>query len=83
MLPWKKNKKCDPLFRMLIEKSIQVQRYLYICYIGYVKAFDCDKHDKLIDFLERVKIDGKNIGLIRNLYYDQKVAIRIQGEFSE
>lgn len=50
--------------RMLIEKSIEKQN---ICYIDYVKTFDCVKHGKLITLLERLDID---LMLIRNLYYD-------------
>ena len=66
--------------RILLEKSIEKQKDLYICYIDYVKAFDCVKHDKLMELLENVEIDGKDLRLIRNLYYNQKAAIRIQGE---
>ena len=65
---------------MIIEKSIEKQKDLYICYIDYVKAFDCVKHDKLMELLQNVEIGGKDLRLIRNLYYDQKAAIRIQGE---
>ena len=48
-----------------------------------IKAFDYVKHDKLKEFLERLDIDGKDIRLIRNLYYGQKAAIRINGEIGE
>ena len=41
------------------------------------------KHDKLLELIERLGIDGKDLRLIRNLYYDQKAAIRIMGELGE
>ena len=69
--------------RAIIDKCIEKQKELYICFIGYVKAFDCVKHDKLLELMERLGIDGKDLRLIRNLYYDQKAAIRIMGELGE
>ena len=41
------------------------------------------KHDKLLELIERLDIDGKDLRLIRNLYYDQKTAIRIMGELGD
>ena len=41
------------------------------------------KHDKLLEFLERLDIDGEDITLIRDLYYGQKASIRINGEIGE
>ena len=69
--------------KTLIEKSIGKQRDLFICYIDYVKAFDCVKHDKLMELIGRLEIDGKDLRLIQNLYYNQKAAIRINGELSD
>ena len=36
-----------------------------------------------MELIERLKIHGKDLRLIRNLYYDQKAAIRIQEELGE
>ena len=69
--------------RATIDKCIEKQKELYICFIDYVKAFDCVKHDKLLDFIESLDIDGKDLTLIRSLYYDQKAAIRIMGDLGE
>ncbi|XP_069977588.1 uncharacterized protein [Penaeus vannamei] len=43
------------LLRMMMERSIQVQKNLYVCFIGYVKAFD--RHEKLMEVLEELDID--------------------------
>lgn len=43
------------LLRMMMERSIQVQKDLYVCFIGYVKAFD--RHEKLMEVLEELDID--------------------------
>ena len=38
--------------RMIVEKAIEKQKDLYICFIDYVKAFDQVKHQELIKVLE-------------------------------
>jgi len=62
---------------------ITSQKDLYVCFIDYVKAFDCVKHDKLLELIQGLDIDGKVLRLIRNMYYGQKAAIRIKGELGE
>ena len=39
--------------------------------------------EKLFNILEHLDIDGKDLRVIRNLYWDQSAAVRIGGEFSE
>ena len=31
----------------IIEKAREFQKYIYFCFIGYAKAFDCVDHNKL------------------------------------
>ena len=38
---------------------------------------------KLFNILEHLDIDGKDLRVIRNLYWDQSAAVRIGGELSE
>ena len=45
--------------RMIMEKAIEKQKDLYICFIDYVKAFDRVKHQELIKVLEQIGIDKK------------------------
>ena len=78
--PGKGTRNAPLCLRAIIEMCIEKQEDLYICFIDYVKAFDCVKHGKLMEFSERLDIDGKDIRLIRNLYYSQEAAIRINGE---
>ena len=59
------------------------QKNLYICFIDYVKAFDFVKHDKLLELIQGLDIDGKDLRLKRNMYYGQKAAIKIEGELGE
>ena len=52
-------------------------------YIDYSKAFDKIHHDKLMESLLKINVDGKNIRLISNLYWEQMAAIRINNENTE
>ena len=69
---------------MLMERCIEVQKDLYICFIiDYSKAFDKVKHEKLFEMLNQLDIDGKDLRVLRNLYWDQTAAVRVDGELSE
>ena len=39
--------------RWITEKSREFQKNIYLCFIDYIKAFDCVEHDKLWKALER------------------------------
>ena len=67
---------------MLAERCIEMQKDLYLCFIDYSKAFDKVRHEKLFNILEHQDIDGKDLRVIRNLYWDQSAAVRIGGELS-
>ena len=60
-----------------------MKKDLYLCFIDYSKAFDKVRHEKLFNILEHLDIDGKDLRVIRNLYWDQSAAARIGGELSE
>ena len=55
-------------FNILAQKHIEVQKELYICFIDYAKAFDRVKHENLIECLNKIGIDGKDVRIITNLY---------------
>ena len=65
------------IVRALCERAIEVQHDLYLCFIDYTKAFDKVKHEDLFEFLQNLDIGGKDLRLIRNLYWEQSAAIRI------
>ena len=62
---------------------MEVQKDLYACFIDYAKAFDPVKHSEMVEALARTGIDGKDIRIITELYWNQKAAIRIDLELSE
>ena len=62
------------IVRTLCERATEVQ-HVYLCFIDYAKAFDKVKHEDLFEFLQNLDIDGKDLRLIRNLYWEQTAAI--------
>ena len=68
--------------RLVIDKYKEVQKSIYICFIDYSKAFDRVQHEKLIKCLQEIGIDGKDIRLIRNIYWEQTASIRCENSYS-
>ena len=64
------------ILRTLIERSIEKQKDIYLCFIDYTKAFDKVKHDELIKMLEDINIDRKDLRIIKNIYWNQVAAIK-------
>ena len=65
------------VLKMIIERALEVQKYLYICYIDFQKAFDTVKHEKMMEILEEIGLDRKDLRVIRNLYWNQKATVKI------
>ncbi|GFR71049.1 endonuclease-reverse transcriptase [Elysia marginata] len=60
-----------------------MKKDLYLCFLDYSKAFDRVRHDELYKILNSIDIDGKDLRIVRNLYWDQTAATRIDDEISE
>ena len=71
------------ILRMLLETAIERQRNLYVCFIDYSKAFDKVRHENLIEILQSLDIDGKDVRILRNLYWEQTAGVRVQNEVGE
>ena len=69
--------------RTIMERATEVQKDLYLCFIDYSKAFDKVKHSNLFNILQRLNCDGRDLRVLRNLYWEQEAAIRIDNEYSE
>ncbi|GFS16897.1 RNA-directed DNA polymerase from mobile element jockey-like [Elysia marginata] len=50
---------------MLIERCIETQKNLYICFIDYSKAFDKVRHKELFHILDSLDIDGKDLRILK------------------
>ena len=58
----------------IIEKAREFQKN--ICFIDYVKAFDCVDHDKLWKIPKEMGIPDHLTCLLRNLYAGQEATVR-------
>ena len=52
----------------IIEKAREFQKYIYLFFIDYAKAFDCVDHNKLWKTLKVMGIPEQLTCLLRNLY---------------
>ena len=56
----------------ITEKTREIQKNIYFCFIDYAKAFDCVDHNKLWEILKEMGIPDHLTCLLRNLYAGQK-----------
>ena len=71
------------ILKVLIQRSIQMQTDIYLCFVDYTKAFDRVVHNELMHFLDDLELDDKDLQLIQNLYYQQEAGIRINDTVSK
>ena len=69
--------------RMLSERAVEMQKDVYLCFIDYEKAFDTVRHADMLEMLRRIGADSRDIRVIRNLYYEQKAAVRVENELTD
>ena len=50
--------------RMIYERYCEMNKEVYLCFIDYEKALDRVNHEKLIDCMTDIGIDGKDVRLI-------------------
>ena len=60
----------------IIEKSRELQKNIYFCFIDYAKAFDCVDHNKLWKILKEMGIPDHLTCILRNLYAGQEATVR-------
>ena len=70
------------ILRQIIERTLEVNKDLYVCFIDYTKAFDRVGHEEIITILQQLNIDGKDLRIIKNIYWEQKAAVRVEEETS-
>ena len=60
----------------IIEKTREFQKNIYLCFINYMKAFDCVDHNKLWKVLKEMGIPDHLFCPLRNLYAGQEATVR-------
>ena len=71
------------VLKRLVERMIEKQKDVCVCFIYYRKAFDTVKHEPLIELLQSLDIDPQDVMLLENLYWNQQAAVRHNGEINE
>ena len=67
----------------IIEKTIELQKNTYFCFIDYAKAFDYVHHNKLWKILQEMGIPDHLTSLLRNLYAAQEAKIGTRHETTD
>ena len=68
----KKENKCTIYtLRSIIEQVLEVEKDLYLCLIDHIMAFDRVGHEKIITQITQLRIDGQDLGMIKNVYWEQ------------
>ena len=71
------------VLKRLVERSLEKQKDVYICFINYSKASDTVKHDLLVELLQSLDVDDADTQLLTNLYWTQTAAVRCDKDLSE
>ena len=66
-----------------MERAIEKQKDLYMCFVDFQKAFDRVRHELLIDRLRRIGSDEAGVRLLTNLYWEQKAVVKIGDDRSD
>ena len=67
----------------IIEKAKEFQKNIYLCFIDYIKLFDCVDHNKLWKILKEMGILDHLNCLLRNIYADQEPIVRTGHETTD
>ena len=70
------------MLRTLIERALEVQKDVYLCFIDYTKAFDRVKHDEMLKQLKQLRVGGKDLRVIKNMCWEQSAAVRVDNDTS-
>ena len=69
--------------RVIIQRYLEVQKPVYICFIDYEKAFDCVYHERIMQCLDHIDMDCNDKLVIKKLYWLQTATVRFDDEYSE
>ena len=64
----------------ITEKAREFQKNIYLCFINYIKVFDCVDHNKLWKILKEMGIPDHLTCLLRNLYAGQEAQLELDME---
>ena len=62
--------------RTICERFLECNKDVYLCFKDYEKTFDRVSHGKMTECLKKLDIAGKDLRLIKNVYWNKKAYIR-------
>ena len=62
------------------KKQESSRKYIYFCFIDYVKAFDCVDHNKLWKIMKEMGIPDHLTCLLKNMYAVRKQLLELDME---
>jgi hypothetical protein len=65
------------MLRIISGRTLDIGEEICICFIHWQRAFDHVKWKKLMEILQKTGIDWRERRLIRKLYMDQSVKVRL------
>ena len=68
------------MLRNIIERTLEIQKEVYFCFIDYIKAFDRGQHMEIIEQLQQLHVDGKDLRIIKIIYWEQTATVKIENE---
>ena len=68
--------------RLMAEREIKMQKNLYICFIDNTKVFHKLRHKILMQMLNDLDSDGKDLTLVQDLDWRQRAAIKMSNDLS-
>ena len=68
--------------RTIVERCMEEQKDVFVCFIDYEKAFDSIYNSKIMQCMETIDIDENDKRLIGNLYWNQQAAVRLESGIS-
>ena len=71
------------VLRTIIERAIEKQEGLFMCFVDSEKAFDMVRHDVLMERLRALGIEVTDIRLIVNFYWGQRAMANAGDDKSE
>ena len=71
------------LLRTVIERSLEKQRDIFMCFVDFEKAFDTVVHEPLMDTLQSFGVDGRDARMIAKLYWEQRAVVKVENERSD
>ena len=71
------------MLRTVMERAIEKQKDVYMCFIDFEKAFDTVRHELMMERLRGLGVDAADLRVFTNLYWGQKAVVKIGEDRSE